>query len=128
MKVKRFEDLEVWQLARQLCTYVFKVTSQQPFYNDFRFRDQIRASAGSTMDNIAEGYERGGNKEFIQFLWISKGSCAEVRSQSYRAFDLDYIIQEQLDELLIKTDKLARKTANLIQHLKTTTYKGPKYN
>jgi len=127
MIVTRFEDLEVWQLARELCKYVFSVTSQEPFSKDFRFRDQMRASAGSTMDNISEGFERGGNKEFIQFLWISKGSCAEVRSQSYRAFDQEYITQEQLDELLKKTDKLARKTANLIQHLRTTTYKGPKY-
>jgi len=127
MKITRFEDLEIWQLARELCKYVFKVTSQEPFCQDYRFRDQIRAAAGSAMDNIAEGFERGGNKEFIQFLSVSKSSSAEVRSQSYRAFDQVYISEEQLNELLSRTDILCRKTSNLIQHLKTTSYKGPKF-
>ena len=128
MKVTKFEDLEIWQLARELCKYVFFVTAQNPFCNDFRFRDQMRAAAGSAMDNIAEGFERGGNKEFMQFLSVSKSSCAEVRSQSYRAYDQAYITEEQFNELLSKTDLLSRKTSNLIQHLKGTTYKGPKYD
>lgn len=127
MKVTRFEDLEIWQLARELCKYVFLVTSQEPFCKDYRFRDQMRAAAGSAMDNISEGFERGGNKEFVQFLSVSKSSCAEVRSQSYRAYDQAYITQEQFNELLSKTDMLSRKTSNLIQHLKGTSYKGPKY-
>jgi four helix bundle protein len=127
MKVTRFEDLEIWQLARELCKYVFIVTSQQPFCNDYRFRDQIRAASGSAMDNIAEGFERGGNKEFMQFLSVSKSSCAEVRSQSYRAFDQNYISTEQLNELLSKTDTLSRKIASLIHHLKESSFKGPKF-
>ncbi|HUX56725.1 MAG TPA: four helix bundle protein [Bacteroidales bacterium] len=127
MKVTKFEDLEIWQLARELCNYVYKVTSPEPFSKDFRFRDQMRAAAGSTMDNIAEGFERGGNKEFVQFLYISKSSCAEVRSQSYRAYDQAYIPEEQFNELLSKTDILSRKISNLIQHLRKTSYKGPKY-
>ena len=127
MKVTKFEDLEIWKLARELCKYVYNVTSKEPFCQDYRFRDQIKAAAGSSMDNIAEGFERGGNKEFVQFLYISKSSCAEVRSQSYRAFDQTYITEEQLNELLSKTDILSRKTSNLIQHLRNTSYKGPKY-
>ena len=71
MKISRFEDLEIWQEARELYRRVFQITSEKPFVSDFRFRDQMRASAGSVADNIAEGFDRGGNKEFIQFLTVS---------------------------------------------------------
>ncbi|MCK4465550.1 MAG: four helix bundle protein [Bacteroidales bacterium] len=92
-----------------------------------KFRDQMRAAAGSTMDNIAEGFDRSGNKEFNQFLSISKGSTGEVRSQSYRAFDNKYITKEKFNELLERTDSLSRKTFNLMQHLKNSDIKGLKY-
>lgn len=127
MKFERFEDIEVWKEARDLCKIIYKITVDGPFKTDFKFRDQIRASSGSIMDNIAEGFGRGGNKEFCQFLSISRGSISEVRSQSYRAFDFKHITQEQLDELLEKTDKLSRKTYNLMQHLKKSELRGPKY-
>ena len=74
MRVTRFEELEIWQLARELYKLVFEITSVEPFVKDFRFRDQMRASSGSVSDNISEGFERGGNKEFIQFLSVAKGS------------------------------------------------------
>ena len=119
MKVSRFEELEIWKLARELYKYVFRITSLEPFCRDYKFRDQMRDSSGSISDNIAEGFERGGNKEFIQFLSISKGSCGETRNQSYRAFDSEYISQEVLDELPKRTDTLSRKTANLIISLKS---------
>jgi four helix bundle protein len=128
MLVKRFEDLEIWKLARELYGYVFKLTLREPFSRDFRLRDQIRDSSGSVLDNIAEGFERGGNKEFIQFLFVSKGSCGETRNQSYRAFDSDYITREELDELLRRTETLARKTATLIKSLKASDHKGIKYD
>jgi four helix bundle protein len=127
MKIKRFEDLEVWQQARELSKVVYHITSSGPFSNDYRFRDQIRASSGSAMDNIAEGYERDGNKEFFQFLSIAKGSTGEVRSQSYRAFDCTYINQEKLDDLLERTDSLSRKIYNLMLHLKRSDINGLKY-
>lgn len=127
MIIKKFEDLEIWQEARALCNVVFEVTSNKPFCNDFRFRDQMRASAGSSMDNIAEGFDRGGNKEFGQFLSVSRGSCGEVRSQSYRAYDWKYISEEKFKELLERTEKLSRKTINLMHHLKTSSQKGSKY-
>lgn len=128
MAIRRFEDLDIWNIARDLCRFIFKITSEGPFCKDFRFRDQIRSAAGSVMDNIAEGFERGGNKEFLQFLSIAKGSCAEVRSQSYRAIDQEYMTQEQQKELLEKTDTLSRKISNLSTHLKKSNYKGPKYD
>ena len=128
MKVTRFEDLEIWQLAKELYKKVFKITSDKPFCNDFKFRDQIRASSGSVSDNIAEGFERGGNKEFIQFLSVSKGSCGETRNQSYRAFDNNYITESDLNELLEPTDKISRKTSNLIKSLKASDHKGVKFD
>ncbi len=128
MKVTRFEDLEVWILARELYRYIFKLTQKEPFCKDFKLRDQIRSSSGSVSDNIAEGFERGGNREFVQFLWIAKGSCGETRNQSYRAFDSDYILTDALNELLKKTDEISRKTANLIKSLNTSEYKGVKFN
>ena len=128
MKVTRFEDLEIWQLARELYKFVFKITLEEPFCRDFKLRDQIRASSGSVSDNIAEGFDRGGNKEFIQFLFFAKGSCGETRNQSYRAFDSDYISQEILDELLERTDTISRKTTNLIKTLKNSDHKGVKYD
>ena len=128
MKVTKFEDLEIWQLARELYKVIFQITSVAPFCNDFRFRDQIRASSGSVSDNIAEGFDRGGNKEFIQFLFVSKGSCGETRNQSYRAFDSKYISKEELDDLLSRTDIISRKTTNLIKSIKSSDHKGVKYD
>lgn len=128
MIVTRFEDLEIWRLARDLYKLIFKLTSEGAFNHDFKFRDQIRASSGSVSDNIAEGFERGGNKEFIQFLSVAKGSCGEARNQSYRAFDSNYISQEVLDSLLSHTETISRKIANLIKTLKASDHKGVKFD
>ena len=127
MNIKRFEDLDIWKEARDLRKVVYEITSKEPFSKDYRFRDQMRASAGSAVDNIAEGFDRGGNKEFYQFLSVSRGSTAEVRSQSYRALDSKHITEEKLNELLERTDSLSRKTYNLMQHLKNSDIKGLKY-
>lgn len=128
MRIERFEDIEIWQDSRELTKIIFKISSVGPFSKDFRFRDQIRAASGSIMDNIAEGFGRGGNKEFINFLSIAKGSNDEVRSQSYRAYDVEYIDQEILSQLLEITDKISRKTNSLIQYLKQSDQKGPKFS
>ncbi|MEE4117255.1 MAG: four helix bundle protein [Marinilabiliaceae bacterium] len=127
MKIECFEDLEIWQDARKLCKLIFVITSKEPFCNDFKFRDQIRASSGSVMDNIAEGFDRGGNKEFHQFLSFSRGSTGEVRSQSYRAFDFGYINNETFQELLDKTSTLRNRISKLMQYLKKSDFKGLKY-
>jgi four helix bundle protein len=127
MKIERFEDLEIWQEARSLCKLISRVTRKDPFFTDFKLRDQIRASSGSIMDNIAEGFERNGNKEFLQFLSFAKGSCGESRSQSYRAFDYDYLDSEVLDDLIKRTTNLSKKISRLMTYLRTSSITGPKF-
>ena len=127
MRINHFEDLEIWDLARELCKGIKEITDVEPFSKNFRFRDQLRSSSGSIMDNISEGFERDGKKEFIQFLSIAKGSCGEVRSQSYRAFDYDYISNEQLNDLLHRTEILGKKIGSFIKYLKESEYSGTKY-
>lgn len=125
--IKRFEDLEVWKQARELCQAVYQLTLLNGFSRDFGLRDQINNSSGSIMDNIAEGFERDGSKEFLQFLAISKGSCGECRSQLYRALDRNYISQEQFEFTSQKTIDLGRKIANFMSYLKSSELKGNKY-
>jgi len=127
MTIERFEDLEIWQLARELCKFVYEITEKEPFCKDFTLRNQIRSSSGSVMDNIAEGFERDGTKEFINFLSIAKGSCGECRSQSYRAFDYKYINQNILNELIERTTTLSKKIASFMAYLKGSKIKGTKY-
>lgn len=127
MTISDFEDLEIWKLARELSRTIYQITKTKEFNKDIRFCSQIRASAGSIMDNIAEGFEREGRKEFIQFLYIAKGSCGEVRSQLYRSFDVEYISKEQFDSLIYKTRTLGTKIANMINYLKQTQITGNKH-
>ena len=126
--IRRFEDLEIWQKARVFCGKIFRITNYDKFSKDFRLKDQIRASSGSVMDNIAEGFERSGNKEFVQFLYISKGSCGESRSQLYRAIDFEYIEKEEFDELMQDAVNLAQNISNFINYLKQSEMKGSKYS
>ena len=125
--INRFEDLEIWQKARAFCKKIFRITNYEKFSKDYRFKDQIKASSGSVMDNIAEGFERSGNKEFVQFLYISKGSCGESRSQLYRAFDFEYIEKEEFDELMQESENLAQNISNFINYLKKSEMKGSKF-
>ena len=97
-----------------------------PFCKDYRFKDQIRASAGSITDNIAEGFERGGNKEFIEFLAVAKGFGGETRSQGYCAFDFKYITRKDFREILDRTMSLSKRISGFISYLKKSTYKGSK--
>jgi len=128
MTINNFEDLEIWKEARELSKLIFALTLKDPFNKDFRFRDQIRAASGSIMDNIAEGFDRDGRKEFIQFLSIAKGSCAETKSQSYRALDFSYISQDDFDILQGKTSQLSKKIRNFMNYLIKSDVKGSKYH
>ena len=126
--IKHFEDLEIWQIAREFCKDIFRITNYGDFSKDYRFRDQIRASSGSIMDNIAEGFERGGNKEFMQFLHIAKGSCGESGSQLHRALDFGYIFQDEFETLKEKAKQISQAVSNFIKYLKQSEMKGYKYN
>lgn len=123
----KFEDLGIWQEARQLSKEVYEWTNRMPFTHDFSLKDQIRRSSGSLMDNIAEGFDRDGNKEFIQFLSIAKGSAGEVRSQLYRAVDQHYISQDKFDRMSQRSNKISAGILGLINYLRTSEIKGIKF-
>ena len=128
MLVKNFEDLEIWKEARRLSQEIYRLTRESRFSKDFGLSDQIRRAAISIMSNIAEGFERGGNQEFIQFLYVAKGSCGEVRSQLYVAFDQSYIAQKNCAEVSKPFRRLSIMISNLIDYLKRNGMKGAKYN
>src|SRR5579859_5537064 len=111
---KRFEDLEVWQAARDLARETYRIANQGSFRRDFGLRDQITRAATSTMSNIAEGFERGSRKEFIQFLHIAKASNGEVRSQLYIAVDQQYLDQTSFLRFQKETVSLSRRLATFI--------------
>jgi four helix bundle protein len=92
--IEKFEDIEAWQKARELTREIYRVTNQGAFAKDFGLRDQIRRASVSIMSNIAEGFGRGGNREFIQFLSMAKGSVSEVQAQLYVAVDVGYITKD----------------------------------
>ena len=127
-EIHKIEDLRVWQNARILCKIIYTLTHKEDFEKDFRVVQQIRAAAGSIMDNIAEGYGRGGNKEFIQFLSIAKGSTQEVLSQLYRAYDVQYITEQEFIETKQLLNTISVMLHNLLERLKQSDIKGSKYN
>ena len=127
MTINSFEDSDIWKDARELAKVIRLLTKREPFSKDFKLCNQINSSAGSVMDNIAEGFERDGHKEFIQFLYIAKASNGETRSQSYRAFDAEFISEEVLNDILSRTQSLKIKTISLINYLKKSTFKGNKF-
>lgn len=125
--IRRFEDLEIWNLSRELCKDIYHIIESTPLKNNFKLCNQIDGSSGSIMDNIAEGFERNGNKEFIQFLSIAKASCGETRSQLYRVYDRKFISQEKFETLIELTEIVSKKINSFIKYLNTTDLKGTKY-
>jgi four helix bundle protein len=119
MKIKRFEDIEAWQIARQLRRRVYAVTTKGTFARDFGLRDQIREASGSAMHNIAEGFDSGGNPEFVRFLQYAKRSWTEIQSQLYVAIDQGHVSQADFNELY-ELARLARsKIGAFIKYLNT---------
>ena len=125
-KINRFEDVQSWKMARKVTKSIYGITSAGDFSRDFGLRDQIRRAAVSVMSNIAEGFERGGDKEFINFLSIAKGSCGEVRSQLYVALDQNYITSEQFEAIYKDLDETGRLIAGLMNYLKQSDLRGSK--
>jgi len=125
--INRFEDLEIWQEARRLFKAINQISLETNLKTDYKLKGQIRSSSGSVMDNIAEGFERGGNIEFRQFLSIAKGSAGESRSQLYRIYDCDYISLEKLNTLVRDFEQLSKKIASLMKYLNKKDYKGIKF-
>ena len=122
-----FEDLRVWQQGRELTNRVYQSTRQGAFARDRALSDQIRRAAVSIMSNIAEGFERGSKAEFIQFLYVAKGSCGEVRAQLQIARDQDYLSASDFDDLHRLARRISGMISKFIAHLRQSDYQGEKF-
>ena len=125
--IKKFEEIEAWKKSRVLANQIFDLSLNTELKKDFALRDQINRSTGSIMDNIAEGFERGSKKEFMHFLYISKGSAGEVRAQLYRLLDRGYIDNEKFQDLKNQIQEISKTLAGLIKYLKETELQGYKF-
>lgn len=125
--ISNFEDLEIWQLAREICKDIHRIVEYDSFSKDFGLVKQINNSSGSIMDNIAEGFEREGNKEFRQFLFIAKASCGECRSQLIRSYDREYIEQDEFTTIYDKLINENVKIKNFITYLNKSSIAGNKF-
>ncbi len=125
---KTFEEIESWQKSRELSNVIYDLTLTGTFSKDYSLRDQINRSSGSVMDNIAEGFERGGNKEFIHFLSISKASVGEVRSQLYRALDRKHITKDTFEVLKENALSISKLITSLMKYLIGNDMRGMKFH
>ncbi len=125
--IDRFEDINAWKLSRQLAREVYKLIINNQDIKDYPLKDQINRSSASTMDNIAEGFDRKGNKEFRQFLTIAHGSNGEVKSQLYRALDRKYIDENQFKELIDSCEDISKMINGLVKYLNKNDYSGTKF-
>ncbi len=125
--ITRFEDLDVWKLAYEITQDILQIVNSSDLKTDYKLYAQIDGSSGSAMDNIAEGYERDGGKEFHQFLSIAKGSIGETRSQLYRVKDRNYCSQEQFESLVDKCKHLSSKLQSFMNYLRKSEHRGSKF-
>ncbi|MDC8001585.1 four helix bundle protein [Aequorivita todarodis] len=126
-RIEKFEDLEVWKNARIICLFVEELFQTTRIGDNYRLRNQMEGSSGSIMDNIAEGFDRDGNREFINFLSFSKGSASELKSQAYRAFDKKLITEEQFKKLIDLCELEKNKIGAFMHYLKNSEIKGQKF-
>lgn len=126
-KIDKFEDLEIWNKSREICSDIEYLFENTNLGKRFSMKDQMDSSSGSIMDNIAEGFERNGNREFINFLSYSKGSCGELKSQLYRSLDKKLISQIQFDEVSIKIELVKNKIGAFMKYLNNSEIKGLKF-
>ena len=126
-KIEKFEDIESWKVAREVTKLIYDASSQGAFARDFALCNQIRRAAVSILSNIAEGFERGGNKEFIQFLAVAKGSCGEVRAQLYVALDQQYVDEETFDQIRGKLTDVSKLISGLTRYLRQSELRGEKF-
>jgi four helix bundle protein len=124
---QRFTDIEAWQKARELTCEIYRVSNRGLFSKDFGLRRQIRDASVSVMSNIAEGFDRNGTAEFVQFLAIAKGSVAEVASQLYVAMDQKYVSAAEFDQLIALANETGRKIGALMNYLRKSGIKGVKF-
>jgi four helix bundle protein len=125
--IQKFEDLKVWRKARELSQKIYPLTFVEPICSDFRFKDQIRGSLGSIMDNIAEGFGRGSRLGFISGLNISRGETDELKSQLYRSLDNKYFSNDQFTEFYNLADEVTKMNTSLITYLNTSKIKGQRF-
>lgn len=126
-KIEQFENIEAWKEARQLVRAVYSTSNAGAFSKDFGLRDQIRRAAVSVLSNIAEGFERGGDAEFAQFLSLAKGSCGEVRAQLYVAFDQGYLNEADFARLKDQTLRISKMLSAFMTYLRNSAMRGNKF-
>ena len=127
-RIDRFEDIRSWRKSRELTKQIYLITSQGNFERDFGLRDQIRKASVSIVSNIAEGFERGGDQEFLQFLAVAKGSCGEVRAQLYIALDQGYLQREDFETLSTLATEVSGLLSGFMKYLKQSNLRGNKYH
>ena len=125
--INSFEDLKIWQKAKELCNDIHQLTQEDRFAKDYSLKNQINSSSGSIMDNVAEGFGRKGNAEFINFLTYANGSSLECKSQLYRALERNYITAEKQSELFELIDEITKMITSLIKYLSHSEIRGEKF-